>query len=69
MEKITLQVDGMSCGHCEIAIQDAVRKLPGIQKVKASKRKKEVVTQYDSTLVSEEEIKGAINATGYRVIA
>jgi len=38
MEKIVLHVEGMACGHCEIAVQDAVRKLPGIKKVKATKR-------------------------------
>jgi glutamate N-acetyltransferase/amino-acid N-acetyltransferase len=42
MEKIILHVEGMACAHCEIAIQSAVRKLSGIKKVKASRRKKEV---------------------------
>jgi copper ion binding protein len=68
MEKITLRVEGMSCGHCEIAIQDAVRRLPGIKKVKASKRKKEVVAEFDAALATTEAIAGAINGTGYRVI-
>lgn len=68
MKDIKLQVEGMSCGHCEIAIQDAVRKLPGIKKVKASKRKKEAAVNYDDSLVSPEQIIEAINGTGYRVI-
>lgn len=68
MERGKLHVDGMSCGHCEIAVQDAVRKLPGIKKVKASKRKKEAEVEYDASRVSLEQIIGAINATGYRVI-
>jgi copper chaperone len=58
----------MVCGHCEIAIQDAIRKLPGIKKTKANKRKKEVIAKYDETLVSEEQIIAAIGGTGYRVI-
>ncbi len=41
MERTKLHVDGMVCGHCEIAVQDAVRKLHGIKKVKTSKRKEE----------------------------
>lgn len=68
MEKTKLRVDGMVCGHCEIAVQDAVRKLPGIKKVKASKRKKETEVDYDASLVSLEQIIETINATGYRVI-
>ena len=69
MEKAKLHVDGMICGHCEIAVQDAVRKLPGINKVKASKRKKEAEIDYDASLVSLEQIIHAINDTGYRVIS
>ncbi|GHU78072.1 copper chaperone CopZ [Clostridia bacterium] len=69
MEKLTLRIEGMSCGHCEIAIQDAVRKLPGIKKVKASKRKGEVVTEYDSGAVSSAQIITAINDTGYRIVS
>ncbi|WP_461246136.1 heavy-metal-associated domain-containing protein [Treponema sp. R6D11] len=68
MEKITLNVDGMSCGHCEIAVQDAVRKLSGIKKVKANRHKKEVAVDYDAALVTQEQIVSAINGTGYSVI-
>ena len=67
-EKVTLRVNGMSCAHCEITLQDAVRKLPGIKKVKANKRKKEVIVDYEASLVTLERITGAINSTGYCVI-
>ncbi|GBU29366.1 hypothetical protein R84B8_02930 [Treponema sp. R8-4-B8] len=69
MEKTKLNVDGMSCGHCEIAVQDAVRKLSGIKKVKANRRKKEVVVDYDASLVTPEQIVSVINGTGYSVIS
>jgi copper chaperone len=67
MEKLILRVEGMTCGHCEIAVADAVRKLPGIKKTKASRRKREVVTDYDAASVTPAQIAAAINATGYRV--
>lgn len=66
MEKLILKVEGMACGHCEISVQDAVRKLPGIKKAKASKRKKEAIVEYDPALVTPEQIIKAINDTGYR---
>jgi copper ion binding protein len=68
METITLRVEGMSCGHCEIAIQEAVRKLPGVKKAKARKRKKEVTIAYDASLVTPADISGAVAGTGYRVL-
>ena len=68
MEKTVLHVEGMACGHCEIAINDAVRKLPGVKKAKASKWKKEVLVEYDSSLTTVEDIINAVNATGYQVV-
>jgi copper chaperone len=68
MEKTTLRVEGMSCGHCEIAVQDAVRKLPGIGKVKASKRKKEITVEYDAAAVTREQIAAAIESIGYSAL-
>lgn len=68
MNTITLNIDGMACGHCEIAVQDAIRKLPGIKKAKAELRKKKAVVEFDSALVSEEQIVQAVNETGYTVI-
>lgn len=65
MKKETIKVEGMSCGHCEIAVQDAIRKLPGINKAKANKRKKQAVIDYDESQVSLEQIVSAVNAIGY----
>lgn len=65
--KIVLEVEGMACSHCEITIQDAVRKLDGIKKVKAKKRKKEVMAEFDESKTSTEAIIDSINSTGYEV--
>ncbi len=65
MKTDIIKVEGMSCGHCEIAVQDAIRKLPGVKKAKANKRKKEASVEYDETLVTLEQIIEAVNATGY----
>jgi copper chaperone len=68
MEKIILRVEGMSCGHCEIAVQDAIRKLPGVRKAKASKKKKEALVEFDPGAVTREQIENAVSETGYSVV-
>lgn len=65
MKTETFHVEGMSCGHCEVAVQQAVRKLPGIQKVKANRRKKQAVITYDESQTTPGQIVAAVNATGY----
>ena len=67
MKTDTIHVEGMACGHCEIAIQEAVRKLPGVKKAKASKRKKQAVVEYDEAQVDLGQITEAIEKTGYDV--
>ena len=61
MEKITVGVDGMMCGHCEAHVNDAVRNALKVKKVSSSHAKKETV------IIAEEQIKSTIDATGYTV--
>lgn len=66
MEKVTIKVEGMRCGECEIAVQDAVRRLPGVKKAKARRRRKEMDVEYDPSLSTSGDLVRAVNATGYR---
>ena len=67
MEKVELHVEGMACGECEAHVNRAVRQLPGIKKVKSSRRKKQTVVEYDPAQVTVGQIRDAVNATGYEV--
>ncbi|MDR0857749.1 MAG: cation transporter [Oscillospiraceae bacterium] len=67
MTETILKIDGMSCGHCEIAIQDAIRRLPGIKKVQAKRRKAAAKVQYDAALVSLAQLTNAVTEIGYIV--
>ena len=69
MEKITLQVEGMSCEHCENAVQNAVRELAGIKEVNADAQKKQAVVEYDSSMTTTEEIKARIEEQGFEVVS
>ncbi len=68
METVTIHVDGMACGECEITVAEAAHKLPGVRKAKAKRSKREAYVEYDPTQVSVEQIKAAIAATGYEVV-
>ena len=66
MEKITVGVDGMMCGHCEAHVNDAVRNALKVKKVTSSHSKKETVIIAEEGL-TDEQIKSVIDATGYTV--
>lgn len=66
MIKITLEVEGMHCGMCETHVNDLVRRVAGVKKVKSSHAKgmTEVVAEDG---VNTALIKEAISKQGYGV--
>ena len=67
MIKTTVQVSGMTCGMCEVHINDAVRSAFYVKKVTSSRAKgaTEILTE---TPLSHEKLRQVISATGYVVL-
>ena len=65
MKKTTLTIEGMMCGMCEAHVCDAIRKaIPSAKKVTASRRKGEAYFLTEDE-VDAEQLKAAIDSTGY----
>ena len=67
MIRTTLSIDGMMCGMCETHINDALRRALPVKKVSSSHRKGEAVILSEAAL-DEQELRRAIDATGYRLL-
>lgn len=67
MEKITLKVQGMSCGHCVSSIEESVGKLAGVKSVKVNLNSGEVEVEFNSAEVNLSDIKERIDDQGYDV--
>lgn len=67
MEKITMQVSGMSCGHCVKAVESSVGELSGVSSVKVNLEDGQVAIEYDPASVTLDKIKEAIDEQGYDV--
>lgn len=67
METITLNVKGMSCGHCVSAVEGSVGKLNGVKEVKVDLENGKVKVDYNAATVSLDEIKETIDDQGYDV--
>jgi len=63
--KKTFNIDGMSCGHCVMAVEKELGKLE-IEKKKVEIGSAKI--SFDLEIVSEENIKDAIEEAGYKVI-
>lgn len=67
MEKVTLNVQGMSCGHCVKAVEGSVGKLNGVSTVKVDLENGKVDVEFDANEVTLETIKETIDDQGYDV--
>ena len=68
MEQTTLNVQGMSCGHCVKAVEGSVGKLAGVQSVTVHLQENKVDIKYDPVKVTLDQIKETIDDQGYDVI-
>lgn len=68
MENITLNVQGMSCGHCVKAVETSVGALAGVQEVKVDLAEAKVTVAFDEAAVSVNQIKEAIDDQGYDIV-
>jgi len=69
MQKITLKVDGMSCGGCEKSIRSALLEHAGVSDVVASHEAGTVSIDFDSGQVNPAQLGAAIEAAGFDVAA
>lgn len=64
MVKLVLTIDGMACGMCEAHINDTIRTHFNVRSVQSSFRKGQTEILAEQEL-SEEELRAAIDPTGY----
>ncbi|MBD8071499.1 copper chaperone CopZ [Bacillus sp. PS06] len=67
MEQITLNVKGMSCGHCVKAVETSVGELTGVNSVAVNLNEGKVDVSFDAAAVSVDKIKETIDDQGYDV--
>jgi copper chaperone CopZ len=67
MERIDVQVNGMSCGHCEETVGKAVSRLAGVRAVEADHASGRVSIQIDGEL-DRRQLAEAISEAGYELV-
>ena len=66
MVSAVIPVEGMTCFTCELGVESASKRLPGVRSVDAKVNDKAAYVQYDPAKVSLDDIIASINKTGYR---
>ncbi|MGD0337273.1 MAG: cation transporter [Bacteroidota bacterium] len=66
MVKQEIIINGMSCGHCIMAVKGELRKMNGVTLFDVQIGK--AVVGYDETTISRNQIDDAIRAAGYQPV-
>ena len=66
MERLQLDIGGMSCQHCVSAVTKALGDLPGVTVERVDIGS--AVVQYDPAQATPQEIADAVNDEGYEAV-
>lgn len=66
-ETTTLNVTGMTCGHCVKAVEESIGNLSGVENVKVDLESSSVEIDYQSDKVDLKKITDTIEDQGYDV--
>ncbi|MEK4425129.1 copper chaperone CopZ [Solibacillus sp. FSL K6-1523] len=67
MQNVTLNVEGMSCGHCVKSVEGSVGALAGVNEVKVNLAEGLVEVAFNEAQVSLDQIKETIDEQGFDV--
>lgn len=67
--QVTLQVEGMTCGHCVKSVENSVGAMNGVERVLVELNNGTVAVEYNENEVNVQNIKDTIEDQGYTVQA
>src|SRR5450759_1685354 len=68
LRKITLQIAGMTCASCVIHNEEALKELPGVEKVVVNLATGKAGVEYDPGRVTLADMRKAVADVGYEVL-
>ncbi|WP_241434074.1 heavy-metal-associated domain-containing protein [Listeria riparia] len=68
MAKLVLEVEGMSCEHCEKRVREAIESVEGVQQAVISLEVGTAEVTYDEGKEVKDNIAEAVDEAGYEVV-
>ncbi len=67
VERVTLDIEGMTCTGCEASVKHAVQNVDGVLETNVSYDTRSATIAFDKTKTNREVLVTAVNSTGFRV--
>lgn len=65
MGQLVLKIEGMSCGHCKMAVEKALQAVPGVVSASVNLEKKEALVEGNA---DRDALAKAVENAGFEVI-
>ncbi|MDO4794042.1 MAG: cation transporter [Filifactor alocis] len=66
--KASIEIKGMSCGHCVQAVTQALKSVEGVKSAEVDLAENKAEVEYDEAVVSLEALHSAIENVGFDVV-
>lgn len=66
-EKMKMSITGMSCNHCKMKVEKALKTLDGVEQVSVDLQKGEAEVSFDPGKISAQDLKAVVGSAGYEV--
>jgi len=67
METLVLKIGGMTCNHCKMKVEKALRTLDGVENVQVDLNRGEASVSFDSARLSAEDLRAVVSEAGYEI--
>ncbi len=67
MQTEKIKISGMSCGHCQAAVEKSIKSLNGIVSLEVLLKEGQAQVSFDESKVSLKDIRASIEEAGYSV--
>ncbi len=67
MNRVTMTIDGMSCGHCVMSVRKALQAIDGVEVQEV--RVGAATVAFDPGATSADQLRQAVEDEGYEVVA
>jgi len=65
MPNLKLKITGMSCAHCQMSVEKALAKVPGVYGAVVDLKNASAEVDYDDDTATLEELTAAVAKAGY----
>lgn len=67
-KKVTLKIEGMTCGHCANSVTNALNKLEGASEIEVNPQSGEAKLLIDAA-VADSDLAKAVDDAGYKLVS